>query len=96
MRETAHPSNPTPTSPLANDEKSTRCIESRNWASSGCTSTPSRPPVRTISVSSSALGMKSAWTIELMMSPVATNAKNGSRVQPVPLPISGVNWKTSR
>ena len=54
------------------------------------------PPVRTISVSSSALGMNRACTIELMISPVATKAKNGSRVQPVPRPISGVKVKTSR
>ena len=87
---------PTPTRPLAKAEKSTRCIERRNWASSGWTRIPSSPPVRTISVSSSALGMKSAWTIELMIMPVATKAKNGSFVQPVPRPISGVKVKTRR
>ena len=96
MRARAQASRPTPTSPLANAEKSTRCIESRNCASRGCTSTASSPPVRTISVNSSALGMKSACTIELMISPVATKAKNGSRDQPVFLPISGVKVKTSR
>jgi hypothetical protein len=42
------------------------------------------------------LGMKRAWTIELMISPVATKAKNGSFVHPVPRPISGVKVKTRR
>ena len=40
--------------------------------------------------------MKRAWTIALMIIPVATKAKKGSRVQPLSLPISGVKVKTSR
>ena len=35
-------------------------------------------------------------TIELITSPVATKAKNGSRDQPLPRPISGVKEKINR